>query len=241
MISAEPSLKHSPTKWCNERNWLHLWHYWYDTYTSTCIWYNICDFFLTLGNIIGFDSPTCLWKWGLPPCRFCTCRCDILSHFHDNSWHLWHFCDIDWHHCFFYSTIRFMRSFMQVRFAPYRFCMCHDLCNIFSHFFDICVIFVTLLWWHFDSPIRFMRSFMQVKFAHIQISYVSIASSPPIMWKPGAHLFVSDISYIVFYETYIMHHIHFFLCGIYHTRSLEALWALTSVFLALWSSLTSVF
>ena len=43
-------------------------------------------------------------------------------------------------------------------------------------------------WWHFDSPIRFMRSFMQVRLAPMQISYVSIASSPPIMWKPGAHL-----------------------------------------------------
>ena len=97
---------------------------------------------------------------------------------------------------------------------------------------DICDIFVTLgdIIVFFYSPILFMRSFIQVRFAPMQISYVSMASSPPIMWKPGAHLCVSDISYIVFYEIYIIHHIHFVWYKIYHTRSLEAFWALTSVF-----------
>ena len=38
---------------------------------------------------------------------------------------------------------------------------------------------------HFEVPILFIRSFMQVRFAPMQISNLSMASSPPMVWKPA--------------------------------------------------------
>ena len=94
-------------------------------------------------------------------------------------WHYWSTLLV-WHfdtfpHVFFLTFLWHFDSHISV-------------CNTHCVFVITFVWHLMTFWWHFDSPIRFMRSFMQVRLAPMQISYVSIASSPPIMWKPGAHL-----------------------------------------------------